>query len=77
METDSPDIPPHWLYRTGTARRRATMRNEPAELPRIAATLAELRGASAPRRRWRCTDRGDRATRPRCPRPKATRGSSA
>ncbi len=46
LETDAPDIPPHWLYRTAArARRRgATGRNEPAELPRIAATLAELRG---------------------------------
>ena len=47
LETDAPDIPPHWLYRT--AERRAageTSRNEPGELPRIAATLAELRGLS-------------------------------
>jgi TatD DNase family protein len=35
LETDAPDIAPEWL------RRR---RNEPAELPRIAQTLAELRG---------------------------------
>jgi TatD DNase family protein len=45
METDSPDIPPHWLYRTAEQRAAgAAMRNEPAELPRIAETLAELRG---------------------------------
>ena len=44
METDSPDIPPHWLYRTAAERAAgATMRNEPAELPRIAAELAALR----------------------------------
>ncbi len=52
LETDSPDIPPHWLYRTAEERgtrahpraddRQA--RNEPAELPRIAQVLAELRG---------------------------------
>ena len=47
LETDSPDIPPQWLYRT--AHDRATLglgqgRNEPAELPRIAHTLAGLRG---------------------------------
>ena len=36
LETDSPDIPPEWLDNDG--------RNEPAELPRIAAVLAELRG---------------------------------
>jgi TatD DNase family protein len=46
LETDAPDIPPHWLYRTAAQRDAgdATGRNEPAELPRIAATLAALRG---------------------------------
>lgn len=37
LETDAPDIPPSWL---------AGERNTPAELRRIAATLAELRGMS-------------------------------
>ncbi len=48
METDSPDIPPHWLYRTAGQRAAgdAQGRNEPGELPRIAAVLAELRGIS-------------------------------
>ena len=36
LETDAPDIPPHWLQRR---------RNEPAELSGIAAVLAELRDA--------------------------------
>ncbi len=47
LETDAPDIPPHWLYRTA-AQRAAGMssRNEPQELPRIADTLAGLRGWS-------------------------------
>lgn len=40
LETDSPDIPPAWL---------AGGRNEPSELPRIAAVLAELRGESLDR----------------------------
>lgn len=45
LETDAPDIPPHWLYRTAEARARGEgSRNEPAELPRIAETLAALRG---------------------------------
>jgi TatD DNase family protein len=45
LETDAPDIPPHWLYRTAEQRAAgAVSRNESAELPRIAATLAELRG---------------------------------
>lgn len=38
LETDAPDIPPHWLRVDGTA-----LRNEPAELPRIAQVLAQLR----------------------------------
>ena len=45
LETDAPDIPPHWLYRTAAERAAgASSRNEPGELPRIAAVLAELRG---------------------------------
>jgi TatD DNase family protein len=45
LETDAPDIPPQWLYRTAAQRNDGcTSRNEPAELPRIARTLAELRG---------------------------------
>ena len=50
LETDAPDIPPQWLYRSAAQRAaglaRGESRNEPAELPRIAATLAELRGWS-------------------------------
>jgi TatD DNase family protein len=47
LETDAPDIPPHWLYRTAAQRAAGeTSRNEPAELPRIAQTLAALRGRS-------------------------------
>jgi TatD DNase family protein len=45
LETDSPDIPPHWLYRTAAERAAGeSSRNEPAQLPRIAHTLAGLRG---------------------------------
>ncbi len=66
LETDSPDIPPHWLYRraaergplgdaaaagaavvagaAGSGGAAGQGRNEPAELPRIAQTLATLRG---------------------------------
>jgi len=48
METDAPDIAPQWLYRTAEARAAgATMRNAPAELPRIGAELAGLRGIDA------------------------------
>jgi TatD DNase family protein len=46
VETDAPDIPPHWLYRTAAQREggAAQGRNEPAELPAIALELARLRG---------------------------------
>ena len=46
LETDAPDIPPQWLYRTAEARARGLPqgRNTPAELPCIAQTLADLRG---------------------------------
>ena len=46
LETDAPDIPPHWLYRSAAERRGGApqARNEPAELPRIAQSLATLRG---------------------------------
>jgi TatD DNase family protein len=46
LETDAPDIPPHWLYTPADARSQGTPqgRNEPAELPRIAQVLADVRG---------------------------------
>lgn len=46
METDAPDIQPHWLYRTQAQREagQAQGRNEPGELPRIAEVVAQLRG---------------------------------
>jgi len=46
LETDAPDIPPHWLYRTQDERTAGQPqgRNEPGELPKIAEVLAGLRG---------------------------------
>jgi TatD DNase family protein len=46
LETDAPDIPPHWLYQTAQERAGGAPqgRNEPGELPRIGAVLAQLRG---------------------------------
>lgn len=46
VETDAPDIPPHWLYVTAAERAagQPQARNSPAELPRIGAVLAGLRG---------------------------------
>ena len=51
LETDSPDIPPHWLYRTAAERGARSpalpqARNEPAQVARIAQSLAALRGIS-------------------------------
>lgn len=37
LETDAPDIPPHWIH---------DQQNSPEQLPRIAGVLAELRGIS-------------------------------
>jgi TatD DNase family protein len=39
LETDAPDIPPQWRRTGGQAQR-----NEPGELPRIAAPMSALRG---------------------------------
>jgi TatD DNase family protein len=48
LETDAPDIPPHWIYTTAEQRVQgfAQGRNEPDQLPRIGAIIAELRGVS-------------------------------
>ncbi|MEY4883653.1 MAG: hypothetical protein RIS34_1507 [Pseudomonadota bacterium] len=46
LETDAPDMPPHWLYKTAAQREAGELQglNEPGELPRIGAELAALRG---------------------------------
>jgi TatD DNase family protein len=46
LETDAPDIPPQWIYRTAEQRMQgdAQGRNEPGQLPRLAQTLVQLRG---------------------------------
>ncbi len=46
METDAPDMPPHWLYKTAQQRAAGEPqgRNAPGEVPRIGAVLADLRG---------------------------------
>jgi TatD DNase family protein len=48
LETDSPDIPPHWLYVTAAQREAGVGqgRNTPDQVPRIAQVLADLRGVS-------------------------------
>ena len=49
METDAPDIQPHWIYTTAEDRAAGQPqgRNSPAELPRIAQEVAALRGTNA------------------------------
>lgn len=49
METDAPDIQPHWIYTTAQDRAAGQPqgRNSPAELPRIAQEVAALRGIRA------------------------------
>ena len=48
LETDAPDMPPHWIYTTAAQRAlgQAQGRNEPGELPRIGSELAAIRGLS-------------------------------
>jgi TatD DNase family protein len=48
LETDAPDMPPHWLYTTADQRALGVPqgRNSPGELPAIGAELAALRGIS-------------------------------
>ena len=60
LETDAPDIPPHWLYRTAAERAQGLTqgRNTPAQVPRIAQVVAALRGLELPELRtavWRNT----------------------
>ena len=66
LETDAPDIPPQWLYVTAAERAagRAQGRNSPAELPRIGAVLAALRGM-APEALAQATTRNACAALPR------------
>jgi TatD DNase family protein len=49
LETDAPDIPPHWLYVTAQQRAAGVPQgiNSPAQLPRIGAVVAGLRGVTA------------------------------
>ena len=46
LETDAPDIPPHWLYVTAQERQMGAAQgiNSPMEIPRIGQMLAEVRG---------------------------------
>ena len=50
IETDSPDILPQWLYTTAADRAGGKLQgqNEPAELPRIAQQVADLRDITLP-----------------------------
>jgi TatD DNase family protein len=50
LETDAPDMAPHWLYTTAQQRAAGIPqgRNTPAELPRIAQNLTDLRRCTTP-----------------------------
>jgi TatD DNase family protein len=63
VETDAPDIPPHWLYKTAEQRAQgaAQGRNSPAELPRIAKVLADLRGMASAELAAACSTNACRA----------------
>ena len=72
LETDSPDIPPHWLYRTAaereaaaTAARRATSRrNCRASPPNWHSCAASRRAELAEQTRRQCAGRAAAAARP-------------
>lgn len=66
LETDAPDMPPHWLYQSAQQRAAGAPqgRNEPGELPRIAAELAALRGIT-PSELAQATTRNAQAALPR------------
>lgn len=55
LETDAPDIQPHWLYVTAAERAagQPQARNAPTELPRIASAVAQLRDTGE--REWAAT----------------------
>ena len=59
VETDAPDIPPQWLRDGGTV-----LRNESAQLPRIATVIAGLRGVT-PEQLAKQTTRNAHAALPR------------
>ncbi|MSQ56597.1 MAG: TatD family deoxyribonuclease [Limnohabitans sp.] len=48
LETDAPDIPPHWLYVDIQKRQSGVPqgRNEPSQLPRIAQVIADIKNIS-------------------------------
>ena len=71
LETDAPDIPPHWLYTTAEQRAAGQPqgRNTSAELPRIAQEIARLRGLPLPALQAATTANARAALRglPACP----------
>ncbi|MBV7420951.1 MULTISPECIES: TatD family hydrolase [Comamonas] len=71
LETDAPDIPPHWLYTTAEQRAAGQPqgRNTSAELPRIAQEIALLRGMPLPALQTATTANARAALRglPACP----------
>jgi len=58
LETDAPDMPPAWCYVSALERAAGKLpaRNSPAQLPRIAAVIAQLRGISCHTLMHACRD---------------------
>ena len=65
LETDAPDIPPQWIYKTAQQRGQGQCqgRNSPAELPRIARHLADLRDLSTAELTQACSANARRVLR--------------
>ncbi|MFO1263023.1 MAG: TatD family hydrolase [Rhodoferax sp.] len=63
LETDAPDIAPQWRYVAAQQRAagQAQGRNDPAQLPRIAEVVAQLRGLALPALAQATTDNAVRA----------------
>ena len=57
LETDAPDIPPHWLYSSQAQRQNGARqgRNSPAEVPAIGLVLAQLRNITVQQLSLECT----------------------
>jgi len=74
LETDAPDMPPAWCYVNAVERAAGKLpaRNSPAQLPRIAAVIAQLRGISCHTLMHACHDNTQAALprlRPNCSTP--------
>lgn len=65
LETDAPDIPPQWIYKTAAQRAQGQRqgRNSPTELARIAQQVAALRSTSSNELAQACSANAQRVLR--------------